>query len=284
DTSSFANLKTVIEVIDHTPIFDESMMNFAYWLSSYYVYPLGETFAVMLPALLKQGERAFDTPKLWQVCVDDAAAKKTLKTAKVQQQAFFIIKEAGGLSDSNMFEYNISPKVVQALSDKGLIKPTRSINKPVTLNRSHLSLTDEQQTAKAAIDNAIKTGVYQGILLHGITGSGKTEVYLQAMHTALQDGKQVLLLVPEIGLTPQSKERFSGRFNASIVVLHSNLNDRERLQGWQSCQNGHAQIIIATRSALFYPFVNLGLIIVDECHDSSYKQQDHLRYHACDVA
>lgn len=280
-------IKVVIDVIDDTPIFDEKLLNFAHWLSTYYQYPLGETFAVMLPSLLKQGEPAFMPARLWQTCTDEHTAQSALKTAKVQLHAFTTLHATDGMTDDELKTVGISPRTLQALLDKGFIHASTTDQSPPpfpTLNSPHLPLTDEQRTAKTTIDHAITTGSYQGILLHGITGSGKTEVYLQAMHTALDMGKQVLLLVPEIGLTPQSRERFAKRFHANIIVLHSGLNDRERLDGWRACQTGHAQIIIATRSALFYPFANLGLIIIDEAHDSSYKQQDHLRYHACDVA
>ncbi|WP_066802842.1 replication restart helicase PriA [Moraxella oblonga] len=279
-------IKSVIEVIDDAPIFDEKLLNFAKWLSSYYVYPLGETFAVMLPSLLKQGEPALTPARLWQTCTDEDTAKSTLKTTKAQLHAFATLYATDGMTDNELKTAGISPRTLHALADKGLICSTNAVPAPktISLNSPHLPLTDEQTVAKTAIDNAITTGIYQGILLYGITGSGKTEVYLQAIHTALDMGKQVLLLVPEIGLTPQSRERFAKRFCANIIVLHSGLNDRERLDGWKACQSGSAQIIIATRSALFYPFANLGLIIIDEAHDNSYKQQDHLRYHACDVA
>lgn len=281
-----ALIKSVISIIDEVAIFDEKLLNFAKWLSSYYVYPLGETFAVMLPSLLKQGKPTTSIPKLWQTCVDENVAKIVLKKSQAQLRAFVMINETNGMTNDELNAHKVSKKTLQTLADKGLIcqSSTAQSLKTISLNSPHLPLTDEQQTAKTAIDHAITTGIYQGILLHGITGSGKTEVYLQAMHTALDMGKQVLLLVPEIGLTPQSRERFAQRFCANIIVLHSKLNDRERLEGWQACQTGYAQIIIATRSALFYPFANLGLIIIDEAHDSSYKQQDHLRYHACDVA
>ncbi len=135
-----------------------------------------------------------------------------------------------------------------------------------------------------AIVAAHEANRYTGFLLNGITGSGKTEVYLQAMQAVLEAGKQVLILVPEIGLTPQTRARFASRFAAHIVLLHSGMNNTHRLQGWQDCRTGHAQIIIGTRSAVLYPFADLGLIVVDEAHDGSYKQQDTLRYHAADVA
>ncbi len=121
-------------------------------------------------------------------------------------------------------------------------------------------------------------------MLAGVTGSGKTEVYLQLIREVLAAGKQVLVLIPEINLGPQTLERFTKRFNARIALLHSNVNDRERLEAWLAARSGHADIIIGTRSALFTPLKKLGLIIIDEEHDASYKQQEGLRYHARDLA
>ena len=152
------------------------------------------------------------------------------------------------------------------------------------MRASALALNAEQQHAVDAIWNACDREIYQGFLLNGITGSGKTEVYLQAMQRVLARGQQVLILVPEIGLTPQTYQRFAARFEAQVLMLHSGLNDTTRLSGWQQSRLGYAQIIIGTRSTILYPFANLGLIIVDEAHDQSYKQQDTLRYHASNVA
>ncbi|MAK87456.1 MAG: primosomal protein N', partial [Pseudomonas sp.] len=127
-------------------------------------------------------------------------------------------------------------------------------------------------------------GGFQAFLLEGVTGSGKTEVYLQLIHRVLEAGKQALVLIPEINLGPQTLARFEQRFNARIALLHSNVNDRERLDAWLAARDGEADIIIGTRSALFTPMKNPGLIIIDEEHDASYKQQEGLRYHARDLA
>ncbi len=125
---------------------------------------------------------------------------------------------------------------------------------------------------------------YQAFLLDGLTGSGKTEVYLHIMHEVLKQGKQVLVLVPEIGLTPQTISRFKSRFHCDVALMHSGLNDSKRLQAWQQAKMGKASIILGTRSAIYTPLHNLGLIILDEEHDISYKQQEGFRYHARDVA
>ncbi|MDM1319861.1 primosomal protein N', partial [Empedobacter falsenii] len=138
---------------------------------------------------------------------------------------------------------------------------------------------------KHAIGQVLKyRNQYQAFLLDGLTGSGKTEVYLQIMQQVLKQGKQVLVLVPEIGLTPQTISRFQSRFQCHIALLHSGLNDTKRLQAWQAAETGKASIILGTRSAIYTPIPNLGLIILDEEHDLSFKQQEGFRYHARDVA
>ena len=125
---------------------------------------------------------------------------------------------------------------------------------------------------------------FQCFLLHGVTGSGKTEVYLQTIEQLLNQDKQALVLVPEIALTPQMIERFNGRFEQRIATIHSGLSPAERLDAWQKAKSGEAKIIIGTRSAIFTPFKKLGLIIIDEEHDSSFKQQEGFRYSARDLA
>lgn len=218
-------LKSILDILDKQPILDKHLLNFAHWLSQYYHYPIGDVFAVMLPAFIRQGR-------------------------------------AVAINNNNR---DLSSNTDILASD-------------------NLPLNNEQQFAVDSISQAIQKQHYQGFLLNGITGSGKTEVYLQVMQPVLQAGKQVLILVPEIGLTPQTSQRFSERFKLNVLMLHSGLTNAIRLKGWQDCQQGTAQIVIGTRSAIFYPFANLGLIIVDESHDLSYKQQDTLRYHATDVA
>ncbi|HAS22167.1 MAG TPA: primosomal protein N', partial [Idiomarina loihiensis] len=143
------------------------------------------------------------------------------------------------------------------------------------------ALNTEQAVAVSTINQQQK---HSTLLLEGVTGSGKTEVYLQAMEPVLERGEQVLVLVPEIGLTPQTLQRFKERFDAPVVMLHSGMSDRERLNTWLDAKHGHAAIIIGTRSAVFTPCQKLGLIVVDEEHDLSYKQQDGFRYHARDIA
>ena len=153
---------------------------------------------------------------------------------------------------------------------------------PVQLAQMPLTPNDDQ---KKAIQHVVQSlHHYQAFLLDGLTGSGKTEVYLHIMHEVLKQGKQVLVLVPEIGLTPQTISRFKSRFHCDVALMHSGLNDSKRLQAWQQAKMGKASIILGTRSAIYTPLHNLGLIILDEEHDISYKQQEGFRYHARDVA
>lgn len=162
------------------------------------------------------------------------------------------------------------------------VKKKKLVDAENKINEMPLILNNDQQQAVSAIINAKNN--FHVFLLNGVTGSGKTEVYLQSMTDILQSGKQILILVPEISLTPQTVERFRARFAEPVVALHSGLTESERLQVWISVKSGNAKIVIGTRSAIFTPFPNLGLIIVDEEHDSSFKQQDRFRYHARDLA
>ncbi len=281
-------LKAIKQIIDDQPIFNEQMLAFAKWLAGYYHFPLGEVFMVMLPTLIHQGKPLDVFESHWRIAKH--ADLDTLgKSAHRQREQFNLIKLNGehGTTEDILLMEGVERKYLKILADKGLIEhftETRKLPKPVKLAKLPHTLNHEQSQAVTAIHKAIESQQYQGFLLNGVTGSGKTEVYLQAMQPVLEAGKQVLILVPEIGLTPQTKARFSQRFSASILLLHSGLSDSSRMQGWEDCKDGHAQIIIGTRSALLYAFADLGLIIVDETHDQSYKQQDSLRYNAPDVA
>lgn len=283
-----SKLKAINQCLDDEPIVDSAMLRLAYWLARYYHYPLGDVLAVMLPSLVRQGKPLDLLITHWRILPHVTDADFHANAVK-QKQQFDMLKLHGerGASEDVLLLEGMQRSFLKTLEDKGLIEryiEHKSAPKPVSLAKMPLDLNDEQQQAVATITAAHSAEQYKGVLLNGITGSGKTEVYLQAMQAVLEAGKQVLILVPEIGLTPQTRARFASRFAAQIVLLHSGMTNTYRLQGWQDCRTGHAQIIIGTRSALLYPFANLGLIIVDEAHDSSYKQQDTLRYHASDVA
>lgn len=290
-------LKKISEVIDNEAIIDKNLLKLAHWLASYYHYPLGDVFGVILPTLVRQGSPLEQTETFWRVLrlADDndfsaRATKERQQFSLIElHHQFNLSNQKTEILENQLLEQGVEKRFLKKFAEKGLIEsfcdlPNLVLPPPVTLKQDNLALNNEQQSAVDNIIHAVDEKIYQGFLLNGITGSGKTEVYLQAMQPILQQGKQVLILVPEIGLTPQTLARFSERFSAHVLMLHSGLTDKVRLHGWQACRTGQAQIIIGTRSAIFYPFVNLGLIIVDESHDQSYKQQDTLRYHASDVA
>ena len=281
-------LKPINKCLDAEPILDASMLKLAHWLARYYHYPLGDVLAVMLPTLVRQGKPLDLLTTHWRI-LPHVTDTDFHSNAKKQKQQFEMLKLHGehGASEDVLLLEGMQRPFLKALEEKGLIEryiEAKSAPAPVTLAKMPLDLNEEQQLAVDGIIAAHEANRYTGFLLNGITGSGKTEVYLQAMQAVLEAGKQVLILVPEIGLTPQTRARFASRFAAHIVLLHSGMNNTHRLQGWQDCRTGRAQIIIGTRSAVLYPFANLGLIVVDEAHDGSYKQQDTLRYHAADVA
>ena len=186
---------------------------------------------------------------------------------------------------------NTSVTGLQSLERKGLIhvESVQIVRNPLSLDpvpsTQPLTLNPDQATALQAIQGAINSGRRELFLLHGVTGSGKTEVYMQAMASVLDQGRQVIVLVPEISLTPQTVSRFVGRFGSRVAVLHSNLSDGERYDQWQQIKGGAADIVVGPRSAVFAPFPDLGLIVIDEEHETSYKQDTAQPfYHARDVA
>lgn len=281
-------LKAIKQVIDTAPIFDLQMLSLARWLASYYHYPLGDVLSVMLPTLIRQGKPLDMLVTHWRI-LPNVSEDDFHSNAHKQKQQFAMLKLHGehGASEDTLLLEGMERPFLKRLEENGLIErflEEQAAPRPVTLAKMPLTLNEQQQQAVDKIVATAKQAKYGGFLLNGVTGSGKTEVYLQAMQTILEAGKQVLVLVPEIGLTPQTRARFAARFAANILLLHSGLNVTQRLHGWEDCRQGRAQIIIGTRSSILHPFADLGLIVVDESHDQSYKQQDTLRYHAADVA
>ena len=281
-------LKAIKQVIDTDPILDLQMLSLARWLASYYHYPLGDVLSVMLPTLIRQGKPLDMLVTHWRI-LPNVSEDDFHSNAHKQKQQFAMLKLHGehGASEDTLLLEGMERPFLKRLEENGLIErflEEQSAPRPVTLAKMPLTLNEQQQQAVDKIVATAKQAKYGGFLLNGVTGSGKTEVYLQAMQAILEAGKQVLVLVPEIGLTPQTRARFAARFAANILLLHSGLNVTQRLHGWEDCRQGRAQIIIGTRSSILHPFADLGLIVVDESHDQSYKQQDTLRYHAADVA
>lgn len=281
-------LKAIKQVIDTEPLLSQQMLSLARWLAGYYHYPLGDVISVMLPTLIRQGKPLDLLITHWRI-LPNVSDDDFHSNAHKQRQQFALLKLHGkhGASEDTLLLEGMQRPFLKLLEENGLIEryvQPKAAPNPVTLAQMPLTLNDQQKHAVDSIVATAKEDKYCGYLLNGVTGSGKTEVYLQAMQSVLEAGKQVLVLVPEIGLTPQTRARFAERFAANILLLHSGLNNTQRMHGWEDCREGRAQIIIGTRSSILHPFANLGLIVVDESHDQSYKQQDTLRYHAADVA
>ena len=282
-----ARLKRVQRVLDVEPVVPAPLLKLLIWAADYYHHPIGEVIQAALPALLRQGRAALaEGPRVWALTPAGRAATEKLGRAPAQKQLYEALMAAPeGLDAAALAE--ISPRwssTVKAMRAKGWVSAhthaclqvaTGPVPPPPRLNPA-------QQAAVAAINAG--AGEYHCHLLHGVTGSGKTEVYLHAIEQILARGRQALVLTPEIGLTPQLVGRFQRRFRVPIAVLHSGLTDQERLCAWLSAGAGKAPIVLGTRSAVFTPFKDLGLIVVDEEHDTSYKQQDGFRYSARDCA
>lgn len=282
-------LKAIVSVTDPNPLWPDSMWRLLLWSANYYQHPLGEVLAHAAPVALRQGQPGnYQQTKQWALTsAGQQCALAELKRAPQQQRLLASLKQ-GPRAASALTAEGVRPAAVKALRDKGFIieqqvMPTFAPWSAV-LNEAPHQLNPQQAVAVAAIKTGLTAQKAQTWLVEGVTGSGKTEVYLQVMHDVLQRGQQVLVMVPEIGLTPQTVQRFRSRFAVPVVVLHSGLSDNERLLGWLQARDGHAAIVLGTRSAIFTPLANPGLIIIDEEHDASFKQQEGFRYNARDLA
>ncbi len=288
--SSETGLKTVLEALDDEPVLSESLLSLLQWLADYYHTPIGETIGLALPVLLRRGRSAeFATQDYCQLtAAGRTAAPEDLRRAPRQQQLLQWLQQAAGqrLSSSILRQHNKGWKTsVRALAARSWLEirsGSLPLDPPSAIAPSTAVLNPEQQKVVTAIQEAGQ--VYQTHLIDGVTGSGKTEIYLALACEQLQSGHQVLLLVPEISLTPQLVERFRAQFGQRVQVTHSGLGQQQRLRTWQLARSGQAQVILGTRSAVFSPLPKAGLIIVDEEHDSSFKQQEGCLYHGRDVA
>ena len=283
-------LKPVLACLDDTSLFSAESWQFLSWAANYYHAPLGEVLSQALPVKLRQGESAVEKQKIfWKPTAlgEQALVQGLLKRSKKQLEALQAAND-GMEKGNNPFGSGIwsalkAKEYITEIAQEPEIQTWQQqlAGEPIVNKADRLTLNKQQ----ALVFSQLKfTQGFVAWLLDGVTGSGKTEIYLQFIEEILNQGKQVLVLVPEIGLTPQTVSRFQARFNVVIDVLHSNLNDTQRLQVWQRARSGQSAVIIGTRSALFTQFADLGAIIIDEEHDASFKQQDGWRYHARDLA
>ncbi len=284
-----AKLKRVIEIIDKAPLVDDLHLSFLRWSSDYYQHPAGEVIINSLPAILRQGRA--DTlagERFWCVTSEGARiSQEQLERSPRQQALLGCLQDApDGLSDAMLKrQETFSLPALRALADKGLVRAETRVTPPCVANNEMpdaITPSKDQLEAIQAIRQSLDS--YNCFLLNGVTGSGKTEVYIQLVRRVIETGKQALVLLPEIALTPQFVQRLQRGIGTRIAVYHSGLTDRERCQTWIEARNGVTPVVLGTRSAIWIPLHAPGLFIVDEEHDLSYKQQESFRYSARDLA
>ena len=269
-----AKLRPTSEILDSEPVLSEQLLKLALWTADYYHHSVGDTLSQALPALLRQGyDLGKEVHDFWQPASNlDTQAEVSLAKARApkQKEAWELIRQhPDGISAEALRSFGFDKPLLKNLEKRGLVESLTKApeyqlfydHHPL-LKSSPLVLNAEQERALEAVTS--ESQCFSATLLHGVTGSGKTEVYLQAIAHVLELRRQALVLVPEIGLTPQTLARFRERFNVPVCVLHSGLTDRERLNGWLSARRGEAGIVIATRSGIFTPLLHPGIIIVDE--------------------
>lgn len=279
-------LLPIVEIIDSTPLLDTPTLKLLRWASDYYAHPQGDVICSSLPTLLSQGEPATVSSQTQFTLSDHVPpdASEQLHGAKSQLALFQQLTTSKHYSNDDLKAFGHKPAALKALLEKGWVS---KIEAPATCPSNPQPeagprLNEEQLAAVEKISGSLSQ--HHCFVLQGITGSGKTEVYLQAAIAALATQKSVLILVPEIGLTPQFISRIRKRIDAPLTVLHSGLSNKQRKDHWLFAQSGQAKVVIGTRSAVFAPIPNLGLIVVDEEHDPAFKQQEQMRYHARDLA
>ena len=309
-------LKEVLEVLDEAPLFTASELEFYRWIAGYYLHPLGEVIKMALPAginlvsryrcetaedgtpVLREflaGGKNVRTERFYASIPDHTGAKPRGKGVEILEFLHYLREngegEQGEMSGAALRARfgHCTPQLNRLVELRSVRCVEREVYRDPFRAESFgkdsvLQLNPDQAAAFAAIGAALATGVFAPFLLHGVTGSGKTEVYLHAIAQVLALGKSALVLVPEIALTPQLVWRFKRRFDCGIAVLHSGLSDGERYDEWRRIRRGEAVIVIGARSALFAPLSRLGIIVVDEEHEGSYKQSEGVRYNSRDLA
>jgi primosomal protein N' (replication factor Y) len=285
-------LKAIRAVLDAEPVLGAELLASLRWAADYYHHPAGAVLSHALPGLLREG-RAIDEPPepAWQLTVVGRAEDPARLARAARQARALLALRQRPLTTSELAAEDVAAATLARLEAKGWIERVLPLPLPAGAAKcearpsSEPTLTGDQRTALAEFA-AAQGGEkkFLAYLLHGVTGSGKTEVYLRLIAAELDAARQTLLLVPEIGLTPQLVRRLRERFGEELAVLHSALTERERFDAWRRAYRGEARLIVGTRSAVFTPLPSAGLIIVDEEHDSSYKQQTGFRYSARDLA
>lgn len=282
------SLKSISAIIDEQPLITADLLALCLWIGNYYQSPLSEVLPLALPKKYRLGQ-ACQLPMgdFYQLKMPVEEARKLIpaRARKQLELIDFLNLHSEKVSKQKVSQNGFNSSQLMALLSAQIISLSQQIIIPERADLEltpALTLNPEQAVAVTAITEHLHH--YQSFLLQGVTGSGKTEVYLQVIAQVLERGKQVLVLVPEIGLTPQLLSRFTARFNQPIAVIHSNLNESERQIAWQLAKENRVKMVIGTRSSVFTPMPDLGLIIIDEEHDASLKQMEGVRYSARDTA
>jgi primosomal protein N' (replication factor Y) len=296
-----AELKDVVEIVDREPFLPESIVELCRWVADYYVSGIGDAIAVAMPPGARARASSFRTRRvatltahgLAAVGSDPKHAGHRGLTPKQGDALLALAAASAGLPLSELRDRGVTADVLARLAARGLVairdeahdrNPFENAAMRDVIPDAARRLTAEQTAAFEELAALADTGEFRVALLHGVTGSGKTEIYLRLADRACRSGRQVLLMVPEIALTPSVAAQFRGAFGDRVAIQHSALSDGERHDQWQRIRRGDVDLVIGTRSAVFAPLPRLGLVIVDEEHDSSYKQEEAPRYHGRDVA
>jgi len=271
-------LRPIEARVDRVPLLDGELWQSLHWLAGYYHAPLGEVLNLALPGNLRQGAAAQSAADWqWLAC---ASAPPRLRAGSLPARLWTRLTRAPATEAELDAELPGWRSAARSLAERGAIRREAAVV-PTAAGRPGPPLNPEQQAAVAA---ALACPGFRPLLLDGVTGSGKTEVYLEMLAHCLAQERQALVLVPEIGLTPQTLARFQARLGARVLALHSGLAEGERARAWATLAEGRPMVVVGTRSAVFCPLPRAGLIVVDEEHDPSYKQQDGVRYSARDFA
>ena len=292
ETADYPEVKDILRIMEPYPVLLPEQIALAEWMQDAYHCLFVDALRLMIPAQLRGGrvhEKRVRTVRLSDG-LDLNAATESLQKAPMQRQVLELVAKIGAeaaLPDLNAFYPHCTPAVNALLKRGYLIEQSETVfRRPpkMTLHAPAYTLTTEQQAAADAIDASMRENSGEVFLLHGVTGSGKTEVYLKAIEDCLALGGQAIVLVPEISLTPQTVGRFTDRFGDRIAVLHSRLSAGERFDEWRRIRLGLADIVIGARSAVFAPTERLRLIVIDEEHESSYQSESQPRYLATEIA
>ena len=286
-----SRLKAIEQVIDTTSLLSAAMLRLTRWMADYYLCPWGQVLEGVVPAGVRKlaGTREVS---LLHVPLDVSERLPQIQFASAKQRKAVETLIAGGrpLTIAQLAQASgCTAGPIRQLLKKGLLEArrkritSREIDQEIVERELPLALNEDQRSALESIIEALDTSEPHGLVLHGVTGSGKTEVYLQAIERVVSFGRQAIVLVPEISLTPQTVRRFRARFD-NVAVLHSHQKDVERHAQWQQIVRGEVQVVVGARSAVFAPTPHLGLIVIDEEHESTFKQDTAPRYHARDVA